>query len=76
MLRLVTETRRNSYPDPDKVAAVVLTVLGTMYAGVSYHTAIMALTMHAEATALAHAAIHARRKLSPSSGRIATPASN
>ena len=63
MLRLVAETRPNSYPEPDKVAAVVLTAQGTMYAGVSYHTAIMALTMHAEATALAHAAIHGEKEI-------------
>ena len=39
------------------------TARGNRYAGVSYHTAIMALTMHAEATALAHAAIHGEREI-------------
>ena len=63
MLRLVAEKRPNSYPAPDRVAAAVLTARGTMYAGVSYHTAIMALTMHAEATALAHAAIHGEKEI-------------
>lgn len=51
MLAEGVATRANSYPTPQKVAAVILTALGNRYAGVSYHTAIMALTMHAEATA-------------------------
>lgn len=55
--------RRHSYPEPQRVGAVVLTARGNRYAGVSYHTAIMALTMHAEATALAHAAIHGEREI-------------
>jgi cytidine deaminase len=63
MLRLVEATRQHSYPEPNRVAAVVLTVQGNMYPGVSYHTAIMALTMHAEATALAHAAIHGEKEI-------------
>ncbi len=63
MLAEVAATRANSYPEPQKVAAVVLTARGNRYAGVSYHTAIMALTMHAEATALAHAAIHGERAI-------------
>lgn len=68
MLRLVDETRRHSYPEPHKVAAVVLTARGTMYTGVSYHPAIMALTMHAEATALAHAAIHGEKEIVATTG--------
>lgn len=63
MLAEVAATRANSYPEPQKVAAVALTTRGNRYAGVSYHTAIMALTMHAEATALAHAAIHGEREI-------------
>ena len=63
MLRRVEETRPHSYPEPGKVAAVALTTRGNVYEGVSYHTGIMALTMHAEATALAHAAIHGEREI-------------
>jgi cytidine deaminase len=63
MLRKAEETRPNSYPLPNKVAAVVLTTHGNMYEGVSYHTEIMSLTMHAEATALAHAAIHGEKEI-------------
>jgi cytidine deaminase len=63
MLCRADETRRFSYPTPDRVAAVVLASRGNVYEGVSYHTAIMALTMHAEATALAHAAIHGEQEI-------------
>jgi cytidine deaminase len=63
MLRRAEATRPHSYPQPNKVAAVVLTARGNMYEGVSYHTEIMALTMHAEATALAHAAIHGEQEI-------------
>ncbi len=63
MLAEVAAMRANSYPTPQRVAAVVLTARGNRYAGVSYHTAIMALTMHAEATALEHAAIHGEREI-------------
>lgn len=63
MLRRAEAIRRNSYPEPHKVGAVVLTEQGKLYEGVSYHTAIMALTMHAEATALAHAAIHGEKEI-------------
>jgi cytidine deaminase len=63
LLRQVEAARPHSYPLPDKVAAVTLTARGTTYAGVSYHTGVMALTMHAEATALAHAAIHGDKEL-------------
>ena len=58
VFKSVEETLPNTYPKPNKVAAAVLTKKGAIYAGVSYHTDIMSLTMHAEATALAHAAIH------------------
>lgn len=54
---------QNSYPKPNKVSAAVLTKLRNIYPGVSYHTDIMSLTMHAEATALAHAAIHGEKEI-------------
>jgi cytidine deaminase len=63
MLHKVEITRPNSYPQPNKVAAIALTAKGNMYEGISYHTEIMSLTMHAEATALAHAAIHGEQEI-------------
>jgi len=53
----------NCYPKPNKVSAAILTKSGNIYPGVSYHTDIMSLTMHAEATALAHAAIHGEKEI-------------
>ena len=47
-----------TYPKPGKVTRSVLTDTGEIYTGISYHTEVMTLTMHAEMTAYAHAAIH------------------
>jgi len=49
----------NCYPDnADGFAVALLTENGKIYEGVSYVSDTYTLTMHAEATALAHAAIH------------------
>jgi len=63
MFEVVEKSLINCYPKPNKVSAAVLTKPGNIYPGVSYHTDIMALTMHAEATALAHAAIHGEKEI-------------
>jgi cytidine deaminase len=48
----------NTFPVPDHFTAAVLTTSGAIYPGVSYRSDTRTLTMHGEATALAHAAIH------------------
>lgn len=58
MFRLAEEVARNSFPKPNKVGVALLTKKGNIYLGVSYHSDVYTLTMHTEATALAHAAIH------------------
>jgi cytidine deaminase len=63
MFQLNEEGKGNTYPKPDKVVATVLTINGKLFSGISYHTEIMSLTMHAEATALAHAAIHGEKEI-------------
>lgn len=52
-----------TYPKPDKVTRSVLTEEGNTYTGISYHTDVMTLTMHAEMTAYAHAVIHGERSI-------------
>jgi cytidine deaminase len=44
-------------------AVTVLTKNGNIYAGVSYKSDTYTLTMHSEATALAHAAIHQEKEI-------------
>jgi cytidine deaminase len=59
MFRRARAAREQCCPVPqDGYAAVVLTEQGTLYEGVSYKSDTQTLTMHAEATALTHAAIH------------------
>jgi len=50
----------NAFPktSPNKFAAAVLTKKGNIYEGISYGSDTATLTMHSEATALAHAAVH------------------
>lgn len=52
----------NTYPKSGEGYAVALmTKTGTIYSGVSYESDTYTLTMHSEATALAHAAIHGEK---------------
>jgi cytidine deaminase len=54
----------NTYPESASGYAVaVLTEQGNMYQGVSYGSDTQSLTMHSEATALAHAAIHGEKNV-------------
>ena len=65
-IRLFTEAEKalaNSYPHPNQVACALLTSSGNIYQGIDYRTQIMSLTMHAEATALANAAIHGDKEV-------------
>lgn len=53
----------NTYSKPGKVAVALLTSSGNIYQGVSYHSDVYTLTMHAEMTALANAAIHGEKEI-------------
>lgn len=54
----------NCFPEPHKGYAVTaLTDAGNIYEGVSYCSETGTLTMHSEATALAHAAIHGETRI-------------
>lgn len=59
LLKVGGEAIVNCFPEPGKgFSAAVLTKTGNIYEGVSYKSDTHTLTMHSEATALAHAAIH------------------
>ena len=58
MFDVAKKTAPNTYPLPNKVACALLTENGTIYPGAEYRADILTLSMHAEATALTHAAIH------------------
>lgn len=58
MFNLAAKAKGNTYPKPGKVGVTLLTKKGNFYTGVSYHSDVYTLTMHAEMTALSHAAIH------------------
>jgi cytidine deaminase len=59
MLQVAEEAMVNTYPEKDKgFSAAVMVKSGNVYQGTSYISDTETLTMHAEATALAHAAIH------------------
>jgi cytidine deaminase len=58
MLLVAREAKANTFPEPGHYAVAVLTKSGKIYPGVSYKSDTRTLTMHSEATALAHAAIH------------------
>ena len=58
------EAKKNTYPDANSGFAVALmTKKGNVYTGVSYISDTDTLTMHSEATALAHAAIHGEKEV-------------
>ncbi|HSH18210.1 MAG TPA: hypothetical protein VK978_02405 [Candidatus Saccharimonadales bacterium] len=52
-----------TYPDPGGYSVAVLTKSGKIFEGVSYKSDTLTLTMHSEATALAHAAIHGEKDI-------------
>ena len=61
MIRIANETLKQAYPNGKGFAVSVLTKKGNIYPGVSYKSDTYTLTMHSEATALAHAAIHGEK---------------
>lgn len=64
MFKAAEEKMKNCYPRAnDGYAVTVLTEEGNIYLGVSYKSATETLTMHSEAIALAHAAIHGEKNI-------------
>lgn len=64
MLEVADNALINTYPTSSKGYAVaVLTDKGNIYPGVSYCSDTYTLTMHSEAVALAHAAVHGETKI-------------
>ncbi len=64
LLKLRDEAIKNTYPESKKGYAVALmTKAGNTHTGVSYFSDTETLTIHSEATALAHAAIHGERDI-------------
>src|SRR5579872_4667669 len=64
MLRIADEASINTYPDSENGYSVsVLTKAGNIYSGISYKSATYTLTMHSEAVALAHAAVHGEKEI-------------
>lgn len=59
LLSHADQAMQHTYPTANEGYAVALiTKQGTIYEGISYKSDTQTLTMHSEATALAHAAIH------------------
>lgn len=64
MLQLADQALQNTFPKARKGYAVtVLTKNGNIYQGVSYESDTYTLTLHSEATALAHAATHGEKEI-------------
>lgn len=55
--------KNNTYPKSGKVGVALVTKQGNIYQGVSYHSDVYTLTMHAEMTALSNAAIHGEKEI-------------
>lgn len=64
LLKIGDEALKNTFPkSEDGFAVALITKAGNIYTGVSYISKTYTLTMHAEATALAHAAIHGEKEV-------------
>ncbi|MSU55227.1 MAG: hypothetical protein EXS46_01655 [Candidatus Taylorbacteria bacterium] len=64
LLKVGEEAFKNTYPKSrDGFAVALMTVSGNVYTGVSYRSDTATLTMHSEATALVHAAIHGEKNV-------------
>ena len=64
LFQAANEAMANTYPKSGSGYAVaVMTKKGNLYTGVSYISDTDTLTMHSEATALAHAAIHGEKEI-------------
>jgi cytidine deaminase len=63
MLAAAQAAKPHTYPIPGHYTAAVLTKSGNIYPGIAYRSDTRTLSMHAEATALAHAAIHGEKAI-------------
>lgn len=64
MFEVANKAMKNTYPKRNEGFAVaVLTKKGNIYPGVSYCSDTYTLTMHSEAVALAHAALHREKDI-------------
>lgn len=64
LLKAEEEAKANTYPHPNKGYAVaLLTKKGNIYTGASYSSDTWTLTIHSEASALAHAANHGETEI-------------
>lgn len=64
MFAIADKAMKDTYPTPNEgYAAAVLTKQGNIYPGVSYGSDTQTLTMHGEAVALAHAALHGEKEI-------------
>ena len=64
LIELANKAKVNTFPKSgDGFSVALLTKSGNIYTGVSYLSDTETLTMHSEATALAHAAIHGEKDI-------------
>ena len=64
LLIAAKDAERNTYPIPNQgFARALMTVQRNIYTGISYKSDTATLTMHSEATALTHAAIHGEKEI-------------
>lgn len=64
LIKLANEAMVNTYPKSnDGFSVALMAKSGNIYTGVSYLSNTQTLTMHSEATALAHAAIHGEKDI-------------
>lgn len=69
LLKAAKEAMINTFPKSnDGFAVALMTKKGNIYTGVSYGSDTETLTMHSEATALAHAAIHGEKEIAAITG--------
>lgn len=69
LLKATSEAMANTFPKAnDGYAVALMTNVGNIYTGISYGSDTGTLTMHSEATALAHAAIHGEKEIAAITG--------
>lgn len=69
LLKAAREAMAKTFPKSnDGFAVALMTKAGNIYTGVSYGSDTGTLTMHSEATALAHAAIHGETEIAAITG--------
>lgn len=69
LFKAADEAMKNTFPKAnDGFAVALMTISGNIYAGISYASDTGTLTMHSEATALAHAAIHGETEIAAITG--------